>query len=69
MTNPLHESQYMTNSSNLNDVVGSKVLYFINNEDQEALGYIILRRANAVALYRENKSLGLCICVDRKSVV
>ena len=63
MTNPLHESQYMTNSSKLNDVVGGKVLYFINNEDQEALGYKTLWHTNVVASHRENKFLGLCICV------
>ena len=56
MTNPLHESQYVTNSSNLNDVVDCKILHFINNEDQEALGYKIL-----ITSHRENKSLYLCI--------
>ena len=30
-------------------VVSCKVLYFINNEDQEALGYKTLRRTNAIA--------------------
>ena len=40
VTNPLHESQYVTNFSNLNDV-GCKVLHFINNEDQETLGLYI----------------------------
>ena len=30
-------------------VVGYKVLYFINDEDQEAFGYKTLRRTNAVA--------------------
>jgi len=53
----------MTNSSNLNDVVGCKVLHFINNEDYEALGYKTLWRTNAVASHRENNSLGLCIRV------
>jgi len=51
----------MTNSSNLNDIVGCIVLHFINNEDQEALGYKILWRTNALASHRENKSLGLYI--------
>ena len=40
-----------------------KVLYFINNEDQEALNYKTLWHTNAVASYRKNKSLGLCIRV------
>jgi len=42
MTNHLYGSQYVTNSSNLNNVVSCKVLHFINNEDQEELGYKIL---------------------------
>ena len=29
----------MTNSNNLNDWLACKVLHFINDEDQEALGY------------------------------
>ena len=45
------------------DVVSCKVLHFINNEDQEVLGYKILWRTSAVASHRENKSLGLCIRV------
>ena len=45
------------------DVVGCNVLHFINNEDQEALGYKTLWRINVVASHRENKSLGLCIRV------
>ena len=40
----MHGSQYVTNSSNLKKIVGCKVLYFINNEDQEVLGYKALRR-------------------------
>ena len=63
MTNPLHGAQYVTNSSKLNDVVGYKVLHFINNEDLEALGYKTLWRTNIIASYKENKSLGLCIRV------
>ena len=45
----------------LSDIVGYKVLHFINNEDQEALGYKTLRHTNAIASQKENKSLGLCI--------
>ena len=63
MTNPLHGAQYVTNSNKLNDVVGYKVLHFINNEDLEALGYKTLWRTNTIASHRENKSLGLCIRV------
>ena len=37
------------------DVVGCKVLHFINNEDQEAFGYKTLRRTNAIASHREKK--------------
>ena len=33
-------------------VVDCKVLHFINNEDQETLGYKTLRRTNAVVLYK-----------------
>ena len=33
-------------------VVNCKVLYFINNKDQEALGYKTLRRTNAIASHR-----------------
>ena len=43
--------------------VGCKVLHFINNEDQEALGYKTLRRKDAVAFFRENKaSVTFYIC-------
>ena len=45
------------------DVVSYKVLHFVNNEDQEALGYKTLWRTNAVVSHKENKSLGLCIYV------
>ena len=70
----LHGSQYVTNSftqipvrdslTNLRKKnVGCKVLYFINNEDQEALGYKTLRRKDAVASFWENKaSVTFCIC-------
>ena len=44
------------------DVVGCKILHFINNKDHEALGYKTLWHTNAVASHRENKALGLCIC-------
>ena len=47
----------MTNSSNLNDVVGCKVFHFINNEAQEALGYKTYRRANIVASHKEKINL------------
>ena len=33
-------------------VVGCKVLYFINDKDQEALGYKTLRRTNTIASHR-----------------
>ena len=61
MTNPLHESQYMTNitSATWIDVVDYKVLHFINNEVQEALSYKTLWHTNAIASHRENKYLGL----------
>ena len=63
----MHESQYMTNSfaripvrdslTNLRKKnVDYKVLHFINNEDQEALGYKTLRHKDAVASFRENKA-------------
>ena len=70
----MHESQYMTNSfaripvrdslTNLRKKnVGYKVLHFINNEDQEALGYKTLRRKDTIASFRENKaSVTFCIC-------
>ena len=70
----LHGSQYVTNSfawipvrdslTNLRRKhVGCKVLHFINNEDQEALGYKTLRRKDAVASFRKNKaSVTFYIC-------
>ena len=70
----LHGSQYVTNSfawipvcdslTNLRRKhVGCKVLHFINNEDQEALGYKTLKRKDAVVSFRENKtSITFCIC-------
>ena len=39
-------------------IVGYKVLHFINNEDQETLGYKTLKRKDAVASFRKNKALG-----------
>ena len=33
-------------------VVGCEVLYFINDEDHEALGYKTLRRTNAITSHR-----------------
>ena len=63
----LHRSQYVTNSfaripvrdslTNLKKIFGYIVLHFINNEDQEALGYKTLRHKDAVASSRENKAL------------
>ena len=64
----MHKSQYVTNSfsripvrdslTNLRkNNFGWKVLHFINNEDQEALGYKTLRRKDAVASFRENMAL------------
>ena len=69
----LHGSQHVTNqwcttpntwlTHQLKEDVGCKVFHFINNEDQEALGYKTLRRKNAVASFRENKALvTFCIC-------
>ena len=54
-------SMWLTSATWVN-VIGYKVLHFINNEDQEALGYKTLWHTNAVASHRENKALGLCIC-------
>ena len=70
----MHESQYVTNSFarilvrdsliNLRKKnVGCKILHFINNEDQETLGYKTLRRKDAIASFKENKaSVTFCIC-------
>ena len=70
----MHESQYVTNSfaripvrdslTNLRKKnVGCKVLHFINDEDQEALGYKTLRCKDTVASFRENKvSVTFCMC-------
>ena len=69
----LHESQYITNqrctapstrlTHQLEKDIGCKVLHFINNENQEALNYKILRRKDTVASFRENKaSVTFCIC-------
>ena len=54
-----YRSQYVTNSQQVEeDVVGCKVLHFINNKDQEALGYKTLRCKDVVTSCRENKALG-----------
>ena len=45
------------------DVVGYKILHFINNEDLKALDYKTLWRTNIVTSHRKNKSLGICIHV------
>ena len=70
----MHGSQYVTNffarisvrDSLINlrkKNVGCKILHFINNEDQEALGYKTLRRKDTVASFRESKaSITFCIC-------
>ena len=69
----LHGWQYMTNqwctvpstwlTHQLVEDVGCKVLHFINNENQEALGYKTLRHKDIVASFRENKaSVTFCIC-------
>ena len=69
----LYESQYVTNqwctapstwlTHQLEEDVGCKVLHFINNEDQEVLGYKTLRHKDIVASFRENKaSVTFCIC-------
>ena len=43
--------------------VGCKFLHFINNEDQKALGYKIIRHKDVVASFWENKALvTICIC-------
>ena len=47
----------------LEEDVACKVLHFIKNENQEALGYKTLRCKDAVASFRENKaSVKFCIC-------
>ena len=47
----------------LEEDVGCKVLHFINNEDQEALGYKTLRRKDVIVSFRKNKaSITFCIC-------
>ena len=63
----MHESQYVTNqrctapstwlTHQLKEDVDCKVLHFINNEDQEALGYKTLRHKDAIASFRDNKTL------------
>ena len=55
-TTLLHGSQYVTNSQQFEDVVDCKILHFINNEDQEALGYKTLKRKDVVTSFRENKA-------------
>ena len=45
------------------DVVGCKVLHFIDNEDQEEFDFKTLWHTNALASHRENKALGLCFRV------
>ena len=42
----------------LEEDVGCKILHFMTNEDQEALGYKTLRCKDEVAFFRENKALG-----------
>ena len=53
-------------------VVDYKVFHFINNEDQEALGYKILWRTIAIASHREkinSWSLYLCMIDFKISLV
>ena len=45
-------------------VVSYKVIHFINNEDQEALGYKIWRRTDAVTSYKEIKHLVIVSVYD-----
>ena len=54
----MHDSQYVTNSPTLKKIVGCKVLHFINNEDQKALGYKTLKHKDAVAAFGQNQALG-----------
>ena len=69
----MHRSQYVTNqwctapstwlTHQIEEDVGCKVLHFINNEDQEALGYKTLRRKDIVTSFKENKApVTFCIC-------
>ena len=70
----MHGSQYVTNSfaripvrdsltNSRKKNFGYKVLHFINNEDQEALGYKTLRHKDTVASFREKKaSITFCMC-------
>ena len=58
----MHRSQYMTNqwctapstwlTHQLEEDVGCKVFHFINNEDQEALGYKTLRRKRRISFFQ-----------------
>ena len=76
----MHRSQYVTNqwctapstwlTQQLEENVGCKVLHFINNKDQEALGYKTLRRKNIVTSFKENKALvTFCICSPLCSLI
>ena len=69
----LHGSQYVTNqwctapsmwlTHQLEEDDGCKVLHFINNEDQEVLGYKTLWCKDAVTYFKENKVLvTFCMC-------
>ena len=60
----MHGFQYVTNSQQLEeDVVGCKVLHFINNENQEALGYKTLRCKDAVtSSERIMNQVTFCMC-------
>ena len=61
LTNCADPSMWLNHQ--LEKIVGCKVLHFINNEDQEALGYKTLRRKDAVTSFKENKaSVTFCIC-------
>ena len=63
MTNSFAQILVRDSLTSLRKIVGCKILHFINNEDQEALGYKTLRCKDAVASFRENKaSVTFCIC-------
>ena len=59
---PQYPSTWLTPAT-WTDVVGCKVLHFVNNEDMEALSYKTIWCTNTVIWQRENKSLGLYILV------
>ena len=59
--NAIDPSTWLTHQ--LEEDVGCKFIHFIDNKDQEALGYKTLKRKDAIASFRENKaSVTFCIC-------